>query len=164
MAGRVSLLIESPLRDLQLVMRALPAEVRKQIGIHTKTAAQPMWKRELSQRTMSRLQVRAIADSGVVGVTSRNVMLRAGATGRLSTGTPVRLVAKAAEFGAMESRPVRTRSGKGTAYTRRMGPTFGPPNRKGNTFYPAAWESVSLMGSLWIQTTIRTTAEQIEKV
>lgn len=163
MAGRVSLLIDSPLRDLALIMRALPSEVRAKIGTYTKADAQPIWTRELSRRAATRLQARSLVDSGRVGVTARNVFLRAGTVGRLSTGTPVALVSRAAEFGNNPERIVQTRSRGGKTYGRRMGSTFGPVNRRGNVFYPTAWESVSLFGSLWIQTTIRTTAESIEK-
>lgn len=165
MAGRISLLIDSPLRDLQLAMRALPGDVRKEIGTHTKALAQPIWRREIAHRATTRLQTRALSDSATVGVTARNVLLRAGWNGRLSSGTPVRLVSRAAEFGANPDTPIRTRSRKGTPYNRRTGTAFGNGvNRHGHAFYPSAWESVSLFSSLWIQTAKRTTAEAIEKV
>jgi hypothetical protein len=165
MAGRISLLIDSPLRDFQLAMRGLPAEVRTEIGKHTKAQAQPLWRREIAHRASTRLQIRALSDSAAVGVTARNVLLRAGWTGRLSTGTPVRLVSRAAEFGANPNTPIRTKSRTGKPYTRRTGTAFGNGvNRHGHTFYPSAWESVSLFASLWIQTAKRTTAERIESV
>lgn len=162
--ARISFLIDSPLRDLQLVMRALPDEVRKQIPIHTKSAAEPIWKQETAQRATSRLQVRVLSDSAKVGVTQRNVILRSGAVGRLSSGTAVSDLVRSAEFGANPDRPVSVTNRKGTQFTRRLGPKFGPLNRHGNVVYPAAWASLSRFGALWIQTTYRTVHEQIEKV
>lgn len=162
--ARISFLIDSPLKDLQLVMRALPDEVRKQIPAHTKTAAEPIWKQETAQRSTSRLQVRVLSDSARVGVTQRNVLLRSGGQGRLSSGTAVSDLVRSAEFGANPERPVTARSRKGKTYTRRMGHKFGNLNRHGNVVYPAAWASLSRFGSLWIQTTYRTVHEQIEKV
>lgn len=162
--ARISFLIDSPLRDLQLVMRALPDEVRKQIPAHTKTAAEPIWKQETAQRSTSRLQIRVLSDSAKVGVTQRNVFLRSGAVGRLSSGTAVADLVRSAEFGANPDRPVQATSTKGKAFTRKLGPKFGPLNRHGNVVYPAAWQSLSRFASLWVQTTYRTVHEQIEKV
>lgn len=72
--GRV--LVDSPLRDLASAMREVPAETRKHIASETKKNAQPIWEQELRERAASRIQQRALVNSGRVGVTARNVFLR----------------------------------------------------------------------------------------
>lgn len=162
MAGRISLLVDSPLQDMLIAARSLPAEVRKEIGVQTKKAAEPIWFEEVRGRGDTRLQQRALVNSSRVGVTARNVFLRSGSVGKLSSGTPVALVAKAAEFGGNPDRPIRQRSRKGTQYTRRMGAGFGLPRRTGNVVHPAAADSIPRFASLWIQTAVRTALDALE--
>jgi hypothetical protein len=160
--GRISLLVDSPLRDMLLAARALPAEVRKEINTQTKRAAEPIWFDETRGRASTRLQQRALVNSARVGVTARNVFLRAGSVGKLSSGTPVSVVAKAAEYGANPSKPVMQRSRKGKKYTRRMGNAFGAPRRGGHVFNPAAQDSIPRFASLWVQTAVRTALDALE--
>lgn len=145
-----------------LALRAAPAEVRKEVGVHTKRAAEPIWFEETRGRADSRLQQRALVDSARVGVTARNVFLRSGSVGKLSSGTPVSVVSSAAEFGANPSKRVATTSKKGKAYTRRLGNVFGSPRRGGHVVYPAARESIPRFASLWIQTARRTLFDALE--
>lgn len=163
-AGRISLLIDSPLRDLAHAMQGLDTEVRSQIGTHTKNTAQPIWADETKARAATRLQVRALGDTARVGVTVQNVFLRAGAVGQLSSGTPAAVLARAVEFGSPPGRPVSTRSRAGTAYKRRMGTAFGPRVKGGNIVYPAARDAIPRFASLWVQTAIRCIHESIEEV
>ncbi len=163
-AGRISLLIDSPLRDLAHAMRGLDAEVKKQIGAQTKAEALPIWLDETKGRAVTRLQVRALVDTSRVGVTAQNVFLRAGAVGKLSTGTPAAVLARAAEFGSPPDRPVKTRSRAGTAYTRRMGTAFGARSKGGNVVYPAARDAIPRFASLWVQTALRCIHETVEEV
>lgn len=162
MAGSISLLIDSPLpRALQLA-RSLDKEVRTQIGRHTKAAAQPIWAEETRGQVTTRLQTR-LADSARVGVTTRNVFLRAGGTGKIGT-TPLTRLARAIEHGAHPDKKITTRSRKGTEYTRRMGGGFKLPRSRGYVAYPASSESIPRIASLWVQTTVRTIHETFEKV
>ncbi|TFV82042.1 hypothetical protein E4V99_14000 [Microbacterium sp. dk485] len=160
---RISLLIDSPLAVLMHAMRGLDADVRKQIAQHTKGNAEPIWKDTTREQAGTRLQSR-LAQSARVGVTQQNVFLRAGAVGRLSSGTAISDLAQAIEWGANPGKTVTTRSRKGTAYKRRLGPTFGAPRRSGHVAHPAAKVSVSRIASLWVQTAYRTIHEAIEKV
>ncbi len=161
-SGRISLLVDSPLRDLAFAMRELDTEVRRQIGAATKRAASPIWLESMRGHASDRMQVR-LADSATVGVTVQNVFLRAG-TGRLSSGTPLADVAKAVEFGANPNRMVSVRTRKGTTYKRRLGSRFHLPRRGGYVAYPAARASIPRIASLWVQTAIRTVHETVEKV
>ena len=162
--GRISLLVDSPLRDLALAYKKVPTELRKQINKQTKSEAEPIWKQETAQQALSRIQHKVLVDSARVGVTNRNVFLRSGAVGKLRDGTPVERLATAAEFGRPSAAPIKSKSKTGKAYTRTTGPLFGPRNRKGNVVYPAARESIPRFASLWIQTTLRTLHEAGESV
>lgn len=161
MAG-ISLDIDSPLKDMLIAVRRVPAEVRKQINTATRNASKPIWFEETRGRANNRLQQRALVNSATVGVTNRNVFLRSGSKGRLSTGTGVADVAKAAEFGANPNMHYRTRSRKGKSYTRRQGTTFGPVTRKGKVVYPAARDSIPRFASLWVQTATRTILDALD--
>lgn len=162
MTGRISLLVDSPLRDLVIAMREVPAEVRKRINSHTKSEAEPIWFDEMRGRASNRLQQRSLVDSARVGVTARNVFLRSGAVGSLSSGTPASVIANPAEYGANPNRQVRQRSRKGKTYTRRMGGAFGAPTRRGNVFNPAAAASITRVASLWIQTYRRVVFDKLD--
>ncbi|KNY07917.1 hypothetical protein [Microbacterium sp. GCS4] len=155
--GRISLLVDSPLRDLAIVYRVVPAKTRKQINRATKGAAQPIWKTETAERATTRIQQRSLVDTAKVGVTNRNVFLRAG-------GGKYAALQSAAEFGRPIAAPIKSRSKRGKAYTRTTGSLFGDRERRGKVVFPASRASISRFASLWIQTTIRTLHEAEEKV
>lgn len=162
--GRISLLIDSPLRTANLAFRGLEPEVRKQITSHTKRIADPVWKEETRGHALSRLQQRVLAGTSRVGVSGLSMSLRSGGGGRLSSGTLTGLLARAVEFGANFARKVTVRNRKGTTFQRRIGERFGSANRRGNTVIPAARAVIPRMASLIVQTTIRTVHELREKV
>lgn len=162
--ARISLLVDSPLRDLAVAYRTIPAELRKRINQHTKAAAAPIWKQETAERATTRIQQKVLVSSAKVGVTNRNVFLRSGGTGKLSNGTPVEKLATSAEFGRPAEAPIHAKSKNGKAYTRRTGSMFGARDRKGKVVFPAANASISRFAALWIQTTVRTLHEAGEKV
>lgn len=153
--GRISLLIDSPLRDLLVALRAVPAEARKQVTTHTRKAAEPIWTEETRDRAATRLQQRALVDTARVGVATRNIYLRSGGVGKMSSGAAVATVAFGAEFGGNPDKVITQRSRKGKAYKRRMGNVFGGPRRGGNVVYPAARESIPRIGSVAIQSAFR---------
>lgn len=163
MAGGISLLVDSPLQTLAFAMRGVPTELQKQIQAHTRKAALPIWQEETRARAVTRLEQRALVSSVRVGVTNRNVFLRAGSIGKLGSGTPVKVVSFAAEFGMNRAARIKTKSRKGTQYTRQAGTAFRPRNRKGYVVFPAASESISRFASLWVQTSIRTLHDAAEK-
>ena len=163
MAGAISLLIDSPLRDLVLAMREVGPEMKKYIGSETKKVAQPIWFEETRGRAMTRVQQRVLVDSARVGVQANNVTLRSGAVGRLSSGTPVQRLASAAEFGMGAEKRITQRSRKGKSFTRRAGNTFGAPRRGGYVVYEAGDASRARIASLWIQTAHRALHDADEK-
>lgn len=155
--GRISLLVDSPLRDLAIVYRVVPADVRKQINRATKAEAQPIWKTETAERATTRIQQRTLVDTAKVGVTNRNVLLRSG-------GGKYAALKSAAEFGRAATAPIKSRSKRGKAYTRTTGSLFGDRDQRGKVVFPAARDSISRFASLWIQTSLRSLHEAGEKV
>lgn len=160
--GSISLLIDSPLRDLALSLRAVGAETRSQINSATKGAAQPIWTQETAERAGTKLQQKLLVSTARVGVTSRNVLLRSGGVG--FPGRNGDKVVAAAEFGNDPGKVITSRSSKGKTYTRKFGSVFGPRRRNGSVVYPAASDSIPRFASLWVQTARRTIHEAIEKV
>ncbi|KQR43433.1 hypothetical protein ASF87_16720 [Microbacterium sp. Leaf161] len=161
MAGRISLSVDSPLRTMLIAARSVPAEVQKRIATETKAAAQPIWFAEVREGAHTRLEQRVLADSARVGATQRNVFLRSGGVGTLRSGTPVNVLASAAEFGMGADKKIATRSRTGTDYTRRAGSAFPSPRRRGPV-YTAAGRSLVRFASLWIQTAVRTMLDKLE--
>lgn len=160
--GRISLLIDSPLRTASLAFRGLDPEIQKQITNRLKPVATTAWAEETRGHALTRMQSRVLAGTARAGVAGMSVTLRAGGAGRLSSGTATAAVSFATAFGANPDKqwPVR-RNGK--TYTRRMGARFPLPNSQGGyVFYPAAREAIPRVASLAVQTAVRTTHELIE--
>lgn len=164
MAGGISLLVDSPMRDLAFAMREVPTEVKRQIGRATKSEAKPIWFQEVREHAHTRLQHRVLVNSADVSATARNVTLISGARGTLSSGTPVRVLVRSTEFGMNYGKPIAQKSRKGKVYERRAGNAFGPNRRGGYVVYPAVSESLPRFASLWVQTAYRTIHEKVEEV
>lgn len=160
--GRISLLVDSPLRDLLIALRAVPAEGRRNVTKYTRTHAEPIWVEETRDRAATRLQQRALVNSARVGVATRNIYLRSGGVGALSSGTPVSDVAFGAEFGGNPQKVVTQKSRKGKRYGRRLGNAFGAPRRSGNVVYPAARESIPRIASVAIQSAYRALLDALD--
>lgn len=161
--GRISLLIDSPLPALIQALKGVDAEANKQIQTHTRANGLPIWQDELASRVTTRLEAH-LAGSGAIGVQKGNIFLKAAQKGKLSSGTPIKRVALAAEFGRAPSAPIKRVSRRGVRYEMRTGGRFRPRNRRGYIVYPAFRAAVPRIGALWIQTYIRTMHEQVEGV
>jgi hypothetical protein len=61
------------------------------------------------------------------------------------------------------SKPIRSKSKTGKAYTRTAGNAFGPNRRGGYVIYPAANAAIPRVASLWVQTARRTIHEALEE-
>lgn len=159
---RISLLIDSPLATLMHVMQGLDSAVKRQIGAQTKRVALPVWQDEMRFRGDTRQRTR-LAQSAAVGVTATNITLKAG-IGTLSRTASLTELAKAIEFGNNPYVKEQSISKRGKVFTRRRGNRFGAPAKTGNVAYPAAKSAIPRIVALWVQTAIRTTHEEIEKV
>lgn len=162
MAGRISLKIDSPLRDMFIVARNVPDEARKYAQRYSRQEADPILREELAGRASSRMQRVVLVDSARVGVTGQNIMLRSGGVGRTSKGTPVSDLRVAAEFGMQQDRTIRQRSRTGTWYDRQVGRAFGPRNRRGKVFYPATAASTARIASVVIQSYARALLDALD--
>lgn len=155
MPSQVSLLIDSPLRDLLLRLRGVDADARKQALSAARQDVGPIWEEELRGRAATRLQVRVLSDTARVGVSARNIQLKSATAGKLSTGVPVSTLAAATEFGMSPGSLIYTHSRKGKAYARRAGSTFAGRSQAGKIVYPALEEAIPRITSLVIQTVSR---------
>lgn len=161
-SGRISLKIDSPFRDMLILLRNVPATAAKTALKFARAEAQPIWKEEAAGRATTHIQQRVLVDSSRVGATGRNVFLRAGAVGRLGSGTPVEALKVGAEFGMNADTPIVTSSRHGKVYTRRAGNTFGPRTPSGKVFFPAARESAARVTSVIIQSFARALYDALE--
>ncbi len=134
--------------------------MRKQIRRFTKPMVEPVWAEAVRGRTQTALEVRALSDTARVAVSDQNVMLKSATIGRVG-GVPASVLAPGAEFGANPDKQIKVNR-KGTTYTRRRGRQFKLPRSKGYVVFPAASEVIPRIASLWMQTAIRTFAEQVE--
>jgi hypothetical protein len=157
-------------RELQATiyaLRSVDKTIQKQVRVHTKNVAGREWKQALAERADTRLQQRVIVDTAVVSVSNQNVRVQAAKKGRvLRGGLNPKTDYAPVEFGAQLKKITYDRRGRngGThRVTRSSGSQF--PRHRGKTgyvFWPAAREMVPRIGSLWVQTTVRTIANALE--
>jgi hypothetical protein len=157
MPAQISLLIDSPLRDMLLRLRGVDADARSHLLSAARQNAAPIWQGELTPRAATRLQRRVLVDSARVSVTARNIQLKSAIAGRLSTGTPVSVLAAATEFGASPGSMYLTlpSRGPGKPYMRRFGNTFGGRKQAGKVVFPSIDAAIPRVSSLVIQTVAR---------
>lgn len=160
--ARISLLVS---RDLAVLVQAaisLPREVAAQVRSQTRRVVEPAFQEEMRERVGTRLETRVLLDTARVSVSDSNVTLKTATIGKVG-GVPASTLAGGTEFGASPDRPVSTRSRKGKAYKRRLGPVFRAPRRRGHVFFPAVQAFIPRAGALWFQTAYRAVAETFEK-
>lgn len=160
--SRISLLVSRDLAVLVQAAQSLPGEVAKQFRAQTRRVVEPAFQQEMRERVGTRLEARVLLDTARVSVSDTNVTLKSATIGKVH-GTPASTLAPATEFGASPDRTVSTRSRKGKAYKRRLGPVFRAPRRRGHVFFPAVQAFIPRAGALWFQTAYRTVAETFEK-
>lgn len=163
--GRISLLVSRDLQVIVTVARGLPAEVSKQLRAQTRRVVEPAFLEEMRSRGTTRIEQRALVGTARVAVRDDNVILKSAQVGKIGrAGVPAAVIAGAAEFGGNPNRKVEQRSRGGKRYTRRMGPVFRAPRRKGYVFFPSVQAFIPRAGALWFQTAVRTVREQFDKV
>lgn len=162
--GRISLLVSRDLSTLVQAARSLPAEVSKQLRAHTRRVVEPAFQEEMRDRAGTRIESRVLLDTTRVSVRADNVILKSANIGKIGDGVPASVLAGPAEFGAAPTRTVQATSRKGKPYTRKLGPVFRAPRRRGYVFFPSVQAFIPRAGALWFQTAYRTVAEHFEKV
>lgn len=161
--GRISLLVSRDLQVLVTVARGLPAEVSKQLRAQTRRVVEPAFLEEMRSRGETRIEQKALVGTARVAVRDDNVILKAAQVGKVG-GVPASMIAGGGEFGGNPNRKVEQRSRSGKRYSRRMGPVFRPPRRKGYVFFPSVQAFIPRAGALWFQTAVRTVRDEFDKV
>jgi hypothetical protein len=166
-ALRISAFSSKDIQATILAMKGMDRELAKQVRRATKEMIQSEWQRALAEESMSRMEVRVLANTGRAAVSDQNVVLSSATVGKsLAGGAKPSEIYHNVEFGADRSfaRTYTATSKKGTSYKvrRRTRSQFRPRNMKGYVVYPAAARVIPRLAALWVQTTVRTFYEQFE--
>lgn len=169
----VSALTSREIRALLLALKQAEPDVRKEINNRSKEVLTAIWRQEIAEQTSlaggrtQRAQAKVIANTAKVTVGTKGVTLTAATTGRpLSGGLQPKTQWQGLEFGAYKQvRSVEFTSKLGNRYnqTRNVTAQLDPNIKKGYIFYPAARNSVPRILALWVQTSVRTLHEIVER-
>lgn len=150
-------------RELQAALLAIASvgrEIKAQLRRETKGMVQPEWQEGVASRAKSKLDQKVLVKTARVQVRDTNVVLRSGATGKLKDLTrPVEFGSDREQWESYQGRrgskrfPVKRHTARQMAWRR----------QEGRVVYPTASDLIPRMVSLWVQTTIRTFHEAIEK-
>lgn len=134
-------------RELTAMVRGLRFIEQEWLKVwtsETRTKLEPLWKSELEASRPNRLQRAVLVRTSRVSASRRAVMLKAGATGRLSSGASAASLARAVEFG--QDQGLRTRYKRKDkpvpapafhTVTRRTARPVGPRAANGKVVWPA---------------------------
>ena len=148
------------LRAAILAIASVGRTLQAQLRSHTKRVAEPEWAKGLEQRASSRLDRKVLVKTSRVQVRDTNVVLRSGAVGKLKD------ITRPVEFGG-DRNQVKTYRGRRGAkrfpVKRQTAHQLGWRRKGGRVVWPTAEDLIPRMVSLWVQTTIRTLHEAIER-
>ncbi|PQZ60684.1 MULTISPECIES: hypothetical protein [unclassified Microbacterium] len=140
------------------VLATIPNEVAKENRKRTKAVVVPEWKKGLAERAPGeRIFHERLVSPSTAYVSDRNVKLIGGANGKFPRET---------EFGAYREEVAEytgRRNGTSFPVKRRAQRQFWHFQKSGRVVWPTASDLIPRIASLWIQTTIRTVHESIEK-
>lgn len=146
------------LTALVQVLATIPNEVAKENRGRSKGVIVPEWKKGLAERAPSeRVFHERLVSPSTAYVSDRNVKLIGGANGKFPRET---------EFGAYREEVAEytgRRNGKSFPVKRRTQRQFWHFVKSGRVVWPTASDMIPRIMSLWVQTTIRTIHETIEK-
>lgn len=165
---RISVWNSRELQATLLALRGFDRDLKKEIRVRTKAIAQPEWQKAVAQHANTKLEQRVLAQSARVQVSDQNVMLQSARVGRaLSGGLKPSANYHAVEFGgdqrAKSTYSATSKKGKRFSVTRRTRAQLRPRNKTGYVVFPAAADMIPRLAALWVQTTVRTFYEAIEK-
>ncbi|GAB3118416.1 hypothetical protein [Glaciibacter psychrotolerans] len=168
MSSRISVFNSKELQGVILLMKGLDRELAKQIRQVTKAMIEPEWKEAIASRASTPLEQRVLAATARVAVSDQNVTLKSAHIGKsLSGGLKPSEIVGGAEFGADQSKKTTytatSSKGKKFKVTRRTQSQLRPRNKAGYVVMPAVANIIPRLASLWVQTTVRTFYELIEK-
>lgn len=166
---RINVFNSRELQGVILALGSMERELAKQIRAATRSMIAPEWQKAVAAEASTRLERRVLVDTARVTVSNQNVTLKSAGVGRALAGgaKPVQLVA-AAEFGAnrAHTKSYASSSPRGrrfTVHNRHTQRQLQPRKRTGRVVYPAAAKVIPRLASLWVQTTVRTFYEAIER-
>ncbi|MCK2028097.1 hypothetical protein KZC56_17505 [Microbacterium sp. SSW1-47] len=140
------------------VLATIPTEVAKEVRARSKAVIVPEWRKGLAERAPGeRMFHDRLVSPSTAYVSDRNVKLIGGANGKFPRET---------EFGAFREEFTEytgRRRGRTFPVRRRAQRQFWHFTKKGRVVWPTASDLIPRIASLWIQTTIRTVHETIEK-
>jgi len=168
MATRISVFNSKELQGTILAMKGMDRELAKQIRRVTKQIVQPVWQRAVAERAKTRLESLVLGSTARAAVSDQNVSLQSATIGRsLSGGLKPSASWHAVEFGADRDvyETYTTTSSRGKRYDvrRRTRRQLVTRKKTGYVVFPAVAEIIPRIASLWVQTTVRTFHEQLEK-
>jgi hypothetical protein len=149
-------------------MKSFDRDVAKQIRRVTKAVVQPEWQKAVAAKAGTSLESRVLVSTARVAVSDQNVTLKSAAIGRpLSGGLRPSESFAGVEFGANRTatQTYTATSSKGKRYqvTRHTQTQLKARKRTGYVVMPAVAEIIPRIASLWVQTTVRTFYEILEK-
>jgi hypothetical protein len=177
----VSALASREIRAVLLALKQAEPEIRKAVNNQSKQVILPVWRQEIAEATSlsggktQRARFKVLSSTAKVTVGNKGVTLTAATTGKpLSGGLDGKTYWYALEFGATQRalRTVRSTSKLGKHYVmknRDIHAQLDPRNYGGKTraqgysFYPAARETVPRILSLWVQTSVKTLIDIVER-
>lgn len=164
---RIDAKVSHELQAVLVAIKAVPAEVRKEIRQQTKAIGTPQLVEAMSGHAQTRLEHRVLIQSARVTVSDQNVRLSSATVGRsLPGGLQPKDDYAAVEFGANRAKrtsyTARSRKGRSYPVTRRTTQQLRPRRRTGYVFFPAVAALVPRIAALWTQTVVRTIGEALE--
>jgi hypothetical protein len=162
--------LKSPeLQAAILGMRAARKNIAADINKRTRSEVKPLWQAELARHADDTMDYRTMVPNARVAVSTRQVSLVAGTSGRAFSGgfTP-KFNWPAREYGMHNHRvQVQTRSRKGKTYTRTttIGTQHPRRRKKGRIAGPAAGDVGHRIVSIWVANIVdgfRTSWSEVE--
>lgn len=137
------------------VLATVPNEVAKENRQRSKAVIVPEWKKGLAEAAPAQVFFQRLVNPSTVYVTDRGVKLIAGSNG-------AKMFPRETEFGAYREdyKTYSTRRGEVTRRTQRQ---FWHYQSKGRVVIPTVSQMIPRIAALWVQTTVRTVAELIER-
>lgn len=161
---QISAFESAELQGTILALKGMDRELAAQIRKATRTITEAEWRKELAQEATTQAEERVLVATARTSVTNQNIALKSGAAAKkLEGGAAIHELTHSVEFGADREHRGTSTSATGKHYERRTRRQFKGRQRTGYVVYPAAADIIPRIAALWVQTTVRTFHEAIEK-
>lgn len=143
------------LTALVQVLATVPKEVAKEVRARSKAVIVPEWKKGLAEHAPERLFFERLVNPSTAYVSDRGVKLIAGSNA-------AKMHPRETEFGSYRE-DYNTYSTRRGSVTRRTQRQFWHYQPKGRVVIPTVSNMIPRIAALWVQTTVRTVAELLER-